>query len=150
MPEKSTPDQTYGAAYNALSERIARQYAGQRAGLNQQLASSHVLGSGVSAAPMAALGSQEAGALNSAAENIGQNQAQNAIARRWMGEDYAQQMKLSQMYSDWQRRNAERQGRNSLTGGIVGGGLAAVGAVYGGPMGAMAGYQAGNAVGQSL
>lgn len=126
---ESTPDQTYGAAYNAISDRIRRQYAGERAGLNQQLASAHVLGSGVSTIPMANLGARQAGDLSSAAETIGTGQAQQNIAKRWMGEDYQNQLTLAQLGYSNQDAIARRMGQNQLYGGAISGALTAAGSL---------------------
>lgn len=124
--DETAPNLSYDTAYDALQRRIRQQYAGQRAGLNQALASRQVQGSGVAIAPIASLGAQEAGAMGQGAGQIGLQQSSDAVARRYQGEDYAQQMYMLQ--NDNERRNAlaRRLGQNQLTAMGISGGINAI------------------------
>lgn len=131
------PSTDYAASYDALSKRIANNFAGQRSGLNQELATRGVQTSGVSSIPSAALRTGEADAQNQVAGQYALEQAHTGIEDRRRQEDFAQQMKMAQFGYDQQSAIARRQANAGLTSALISGGLGVAGSMVGGPAGGM-------------
>ncbi len=82
MDPQYDPTNDYASAYGALGRRIQANFAGQRANLNQELATRGVNTSGVSAIPSARLGAAEAGARDEAAAHFAELQAGTKVQDR--------------------------------------------------------------------
>lgn len=126
------PTTDYADAYDALTRRIKGNFAGQRAGLHQDLATRGVATSGVSSIPLARLGGEEAGELDDVAAQFALEQASTGIEDRRSAEAFSRAKELSQFNFDMESALARRLGKNQLTGQVIGGGLAAGGALLAG------------------
>ena len=124
-----SPDQDYAQAYSALQRRIAANYAGQRAGLNQELATRGVQTSGVSAIPSTAMRAQQAGEESGLAGQFGLEQARTKIQDRQLQEQYARQLQMMQSGFDMQSSLQRSLGNQQLMGSILGGGIGALGSL---------------------
>lgn len=144
MADPYNPDSDYAAAYDSLSKRIASNFAGQRAGLNQELATRGVQTSGVSSIPSAALRTGEAGAMDDAASQFALEQARTKVSDRQAAEEFARNKELAQIGWDQQSAIARRQASAGLTSALISGGLGVAGAFAGGPAGAVIGSQLGS------
>lgn len=132
------PSKDYAASYNALSRRIASNFASQRAGLNQELATRGVNTSGVASIPSAALRTGEANALGDVAGQYALEQAHTGIEDRQRLDAFNQQKILAQMGADRQDAMGRRMANAGLTSALISGGLGAAGAALGGPIGGVA------------
>lgn len=126
------PSADYAASYDALSRRIASNFAGQRAGLNQELATRGVSTSGVSAIPSAALRVGESNAQDQVAGQYALEQAHTGIEDRRRAEDFQHNLELANLGFNNQNALARRMANSGLTSSLISGGLGAVGAVAGG------------------
>lgn len=122
---QSSPD--YAPAYGALQRRITASFSGQRANLNNELASRGVGTSGVSAIPSSALDSAQAGQEAGAAGHFAEAQANTAIEDRRRAEEFDRQKQLMQYGSDIQNAMQRRLAQSQLQGQLIGGGIGAVG-----------------------
>jgi hypothetical protein len=129
------PSTDYAASYDALSRRIASNFAQQRAGLNQELATRGVQTSGVASIPSAALRTGEAGAMNDIAGQFALEQAHTGIQDRQAAEAFARQKELAQIGYDNTNAINRRMANAGLQTALISGGLGAVGGSLGGPGG---------------
>lgn len=137
MDPQYDPTADYSAAYGALGRRIQSNFAGQRANLNQELATRGVNTSGVSAIPSARLGAAEAGERDAVAARFAELQAGTKVQDRQRLDEFNNQKTLFQMGADRQDAMARRQAQGGLESALISGGSGAVGTVFGGPMGGM-------------
>lgn len=144
------PTQDYATAYNALKARLGQSYAGQRANLNQELATRGVQTSGVSSIPSSRLGAAQAGEEAGLAGQFALEQARTKISDRQAAEQFARDRELAQLGYERQDALQRRAAKAGLESMLISGGLAAGGAVIGGPAGAAAGYQVGQQVSPAI
>ncbi len=128
MPEYD-PSADYAASYDALSRRIASNFAGQRANLNQELATRGVSTSGVAAIPSAALRTGENEAKDQVAGQYALEQAHTGIEDRRRAEDFSRQLQLAQYGYGQQDAIARRAANSGLQAALISGGLGAVGSL---------------------
>jgi hypothetical protein len=128
------PSQDYAASYDALSRRISSNFASQRAGLNQELATRGVQTSGVSSIPSAALRVGENNAKDDIAGQYALEQAHTGIEDRRRAEDFANQMKFAQFGYDQTSAIARRAANAGLESALISGGLGAAGGIFAGSL----------------
>lgn len=141
------PSTDYAASYDALSRRIAQNFAGQRKGLNQELATRGVQTSGVSSIPSANLRVGEAGAMNDIAGQFALEQAHTGIEDRQAAQAFERQKELTRMGYDYNNAISRRAASSGLTSSLISGGLGALGSSLG-PGGYFAGKELGRVVTQ--
>ena len=123
------PSPDYANAYSALQKRVAANYAAQRGGLNQELATRGVQTSGVSAIPSTALRASQAGEESGLAGNMAMEQARTAVQDRQMQEQYQRQLEMMRQGFDMNSSLQRQLGQQQLVGGLIGGGLGAAGSL---------------------
>lgn len=124
------PDQDYNSAYNALRARIAQGYAGQRANLNQELATRGVQTSGVSSIPSGRLGAAQAGDEAGAASQFALEQARTAVSDRQRAEEFERNKYLYGLAGSQQDALSRRMADAGLQTALVSGGLGVVGSLF--------------------
>lgn len=132
MADPYNPDADYSAAYDALSRRIANNFAGQRANLNQELATRGVQTSGVSSIPAARLGAAEAGEMDDAASQFALEQARTKVSDRQAADQFGRDLQLTQLGWGQQDAISRRAANSGLQAALISGGLGAVGSMYSG------------------
>lgn len=117
------PSQDYAASYDALSKRIASNFAQQRSGLNQELASRGVQTSGVASIPSAQLRVGEANSQNDAASQYALEQARTGVARQDAAMNFERQKQLAQLGYDQQNALSRRMAQSGLESAAISGGV---------------------------
>ena len=132
MAAQYDPNSDYASAYGVMQDRIKRNFAGQRQGLAQELATRGVQSSGVSAIPLGQLGAAEEGQKSDLAGQFALQQANTGIEDRRSAENFSRQMQLGEQGFNMQDALNRRLANQQMQGQIIGGLLGAAGSIGGG------------------